>query len=313
MKQSSDILQILLLDGTAFGFLCWVLAVLIIAQLIKLAMVPVKLVAVLWRFRWSVILRFSKFGAAMVLASALCCWVFRSQIADKIQYIEQRYLLPAFPNADTSTHALAIYEQELAKRVDAYEFAIVQRRTHEIAAKVGSNPLAIYEVAYSECGLNPFTIRRDGIAAGWIQFTNAGLKGLTISGQPATLQAVKDACQRRDAVLIMDLTEQYLVSRSKGTPMPRAADVYVCVFAPGHLGRPNEKTLYEGWANPAYYLNAGLDGYYTATIDGRQQIFRSSGACDGRITINDLDLCLQAKKSRLLQRYNHTFTSNSSL
>ena len=64
--------------------------------------------------------------------------------------------------------------------------------------KVGCSPLAIYEVAYSECGLNPFRIRDDGVAAGWIQFTTNGLPGIPTDGRQTTLPEVKDACRRRD-------------------------------------------------------------------------------------------------------------------
>jgi len=301
----------MLADSSWVGYLCWVIIVLLLAQVIKVVMVPLRMLRYLWAVRWRLLIRPSVIGTIQICAIALLLWSFRGPLTNEMQYIEQRYIRPAYEISDTSTHALAIYEQQLAKRVDAYEFEIVQRRTREIAGKVGSTPLAIYEVAFSECGLNPFEVRSDGVAAGWIQFTTAGLNGLTIAGQPATLSAVKDACNRRDAALIMDLTEQYFVTRAKGTPMPRAVDVYVCVFAPGYIGQPDNRALYEGWNNPAYYLNAGLDGYYTATIDGRQQIFRSKSACDGRITINDLDLCLQAKKSRLIQQSNYSFNKAS--
>lgn len=312
MKQASDILQIMLSDGSWVGYVCWVLAVLVMAQAIKVVLAPLALFKYLWAVRWSILLRPGKWSMVKVCALALVLWVFRSPLTDRIQYLEQRYINPAFTIGDTSTHTMALYELELARRVDPYELEIVKRRTRQIAARVGSTPLAIYEVAYAECGLNPFEVRSDGVAAGWIQFTNAGLDGLTIGGEQATLSQVKAACKVRDVGLIMDLTEQYLVSRAKGASLPRSVDVYVCVFAPGHIGRPDTKVLYAGWNNPSYYMNAGLDGYYTKLIDGRQHIFRSRSACDGQITIDDLNLALQAKKSRLIQKYN-SFTSQSNL
>ncbi len=313
MQQASDIIQIMLTDGTWIGYVCWVIAVLLFFQLLKLAFVPVRLFAWVWSIRHIIFVTPGKWFLAKVLLCALLLWMMRNQVSDGIQYVEQRYIHPAFVMDDTTRHTMAIYEAELSKRLDSYEFETVKNRTHEMAAKYGSTPLAIYEVAYSECGLNPFTIRTDGVAAGWIQFTNAGLNGLMINGRKATLEQVKDACRRRDIETIMDLTDQYFATRTKGMPLTRSVDVYVCVFAPGHIGKPDNQVLYEGRNNPSYYMNKGLDGYYIANIGGRQQIFRSQAACDGRITIQDMALALQAKKSRLIRQYNTFTTSNSSL
>lgn len=313
MQQASDILQIMLTDGSIVGYACWVIALLLALQALKFALIPIKLCAWIWSMRRHIIIVPGGWMIAQVCLIALVLWSARYRVSDAIQYMEQRYIHPAFAMDDTSRHAMAIYELELSKQVDSYEYEIIRNRTHEMAAKLGTTPLAIYEVAYSECGLNPFLIRKDGVAAGWIQFTNAGVQGLTINGQPATLSQVKSACARRDAALIMDLTEQYLSTRANGTQLPRSADVYVCVFAPGHIGKPDSQVLYEGMNNPAYYLNRGLDGYYTTTINGRPQIFRSNAACDGRITIQDMALALQAKKSRLIQQYGTFTTANNSL
>jgi len=297
MKAFFDICQVLLTDGGLIGAMAWVIACLVFWQAAKLLSTCYFVLAWIWRHRWDVLLRPSKSTLVLVLCSAFLAWCFRLQINDQIQYIEQAYISPEFVQPDTSTHALAIYEAELSKRVDPYELEIIKRRTGEIAAKVGTTPLAIYEVAYSECGLDPFRVRTDGIAAGWIQFTTAGLSGLVLNGKPATLSAVKELCKNRRTLEIMNLTEQYFLTRAKGKPMPRACDVYCCVFAPGYIGRPDDTVLYSGWSNPAYYLNAGLDGYY---LQG-DQIFRSRKACDGKITISDLNLALQSKKAQLFR------------
>jgi hypothetical protein len=101
----------------------------------------------------------------------------------------------------------------------------------------------------------------------------------------------------------MDLTEMYLVSRSKGKPMPRSCDVYTCVFAPGYLGFGDDQNLYSISDGDAYYLNAGLDGYYLQQVGDKQIIMHSRKAADGRITINDLALALAAKKAALAKKY----------
>ena len=216
-------------------------------------------------------------------------------LSDGIQHLEQRYLHPTYLQADTAQWVVDVYEQEMSRHLYPSEIEIVRQRTRQIAARVGSTPLAIYEVAYSECGLNPFCVRKDGIAAGWIQFTTAGLHGLGY-----TLSDVKAACQRRDTRFIMDLTEAYLISRAKGRALPRACDIYTCVFAPGWLGVADDVALYCTSHGAAYDLNAGLDGYYLCDQGGRQLIMQSRQARDGRITITDLRLCLESKKAGLL-------------
>lgn len=250
------------------------------------------------RWLWAHIFRIRLGMAVMVCVLSVAIYLGRWQIIDALQYWEQT-LQPAYVSGDTSTHALAIYETELGKYCDQYEAEIVKRRTREIAAKIGCSPLAIYEVAYSECGMNPFCIRKDGIAAGWIQFTTVGLTGLDCS-----LEDVKAYCRNRDTERIMALTERYFISRSGGKKMTDATDVYVATFAPGYLGSADGQVLYAGLSNPAYYLNDIFDGYFAKVLpDGRRQIFRTRSAIDGRITIGELRLHLEAKKAKLINNY----------
>lgn len=305
MKPAIDLSQILLSLPGVFGYIACVLLLLLLWQVMRLAGEVVALagnaaalIGTALRYLRSVLIRPTwprLFGVGII---ALPLSFFRLEISDALQVLEQR-INPAFVTSDTSRHALAVYEAELSRRVDTYEAQVIRRRTEEMAAKVGSTPLAIYEVAFSECGLNPFEIRKDGKAAGWIQFTRSGLIGL-----PATLEQVKEMCRRRDVEGIMDLTEQYLISRAAGRPLPAAVDVYTAVFAPAFVGREEDAVMYSGWSNDAYALNMGLDGYFTeVTADGRQRIVRSLARCDGKITIRDLRLHLEAKKSRLLSRH----------
>lgn len=298
MKPLADLLQILLSLPGAWSYIACILLVILAVQFLRIAGLLWSVLRILFNTVRRVAVKPSIWGMICVSVFALPIWAFRLPISDGIQWYEQRYLSPLVFVPDTSSHVTAIYEMELAKYCDPYECGIIQRRTREIASKIGSTPLAIYEVAYSECGMNPFVIRTDGVAAGWIQFTRAGLTGTGV-----TLEEVKRACQNRNAGFVMDLTEVYLLDRAKGKPMPRSCDIYTCVFAPGHLGQGDEQTLYSCRDGAAYYLNAGLDGYYIQQVGDRQLIMNSRKARDGRITINDLSLALAAKKAGLVERW----------
>lgn len=236
----------------------------------------------------------SKVGLVCLMAAALPVYLLRGPLVDNMQYMEQIFT-PAYISGDTSAHALALYEAELEKHCDTYEAAIVKRRTREMATKIGCAPLALYEVAHSECGLNPFCIRGDGVAAGWIQFTSAGLG--FVPG--VTLPQVKQACKDRDVEKIMQWTEIYLVGAAGGKPITDATDVYVAVFAPGYVGADDGQVLYSAARDGAkYWLNVVFDGYY---VDGKGRIICRESAKDGRITVGELRLHLEAKKARLLK------------
>jgi hypothetical protein len=252
----------------------------------------VKVVRISWGFiRRFIVLPIGR-RVFYILALASPLFVCRLPLADALQYAEFVFI-PAYEVSDTSSYAVSIYEAELRKRVRPDEAEIVIQRTREIAAKTGSTPLAIYEVAHSECGLDPFCVRTDGVAAGWIQFTTVGLTGLGYN-----LAQVKQACRERNTAFIMDLTERYLLDRAKGKALNDALQVYLCVFAPAFIAADENAVLYQGWNNPAYYLNSGFDGYYSQ--NGR--IFRAHSVKDGRIKINEIKMHLAAKKSRLLQK-----------
>lgn len=292
MKPISDLFQIGLSLPGALGFIASALLVWAVWQLVRSAGELLRLTRILAAWLWFRLFRLTKSSVVIICLAAVPVYFMRFAVIDKLQYFEQ-WATPAYVTGDTSAHALALYEAALERHCDTYEAAIVKRRTREIAAKVGCSPLALMEVYYSECGLNPFEIRKDGIAAGIIQFTSAGATGIT------TLPAVKEACLKRDIGKIMDWTEAYMVRASAGRPLGDAVGVYVAVFAPGFVGADDGQVLYQGWGNPAYTLNACFDGYY---LDSKGRIFRSADVCDGRITIGELRLHLEAKKARLLKK-----------
>lgn len=250
----------------------------------------------LLRVAASYVVPFWKIGTAIKTAVIACAlWLFSGAISDALQYIEQYYLNPVYytTTAPDTLEMLAQYEAEIRKHTDGFEFDVLKNETEKTAVAIGSTPLAIYETAYLECGLNPFRVRDDGVAAGWIQFTRAGLAGLDIDGQKYTLEQVRSACRARDIRLIMRLTDAYLKrkhERAGRIPLNNGIDLYLAVFAPAHIGAPPEQIVYEGRGNPAYDLNSGLDGW---EVDGGKIV---RGRCDGRITVFEIFLCLTRKK-----------------
>lgn len=236
--------------------------------------------------------------ALKIVVTACVFYLFSGTISDALQYVEQHYTNPVYysTTAPDTLEMLARYEAEIRKHTDGFEFDVLRRETDATAVAIGSTPLAIYETAYLECGLNPFRVRDDGVAAGWIQFTRAGLSGLVIDGNRYTLEQVRAACRARDIRLIMRLTDAYLKrkhERAGGVPLNNGIDLYLAVFAPAHIGAPPERVVYAGRGNPAYDLNSGLDGW----VVENGKIVR--GSRDGRITVFEIYLCLERKKSML--------------
>jgi hypothetical protein len=299
VKKILDIFQFTLDLPGPLALIACVLFVLLCWQALKLACTGFYL------FGWCidalkrVLISLSVKNVALCGLFALPIFLLRAQVSDLAQWVEQRYVDPAYMVADTSPHITAIFEMEIDRRLDKYESEVVKTRTRQLAARIGSTPLSIYMVALSECGLDPFRIRDDGTAASWIQFTTIGLHGLGVS-----LAEVKNMCYRRDIVGIMDLTDRYILRAAGTTPLPRPCDAYTAVFAPAYIGKPDDFVLYSGWDNPAYYLNApALDGFYIA--DGL--ILQSRRMFDGKITIQDLYLSLEAKKARLIAAHGRRY------
>ena len=295
----TDLLQILLSLPGWFGLAGCLLVVFLAAQALKIVSKTLSLLRLCVHTARTWIIQMNMKRMALYTLCAACLMPVKPQAVTALEWVENNWIDPVYVTpADTSAWALSRYEAALEKNLSPGEAETVKRRTRETAARVGSTPLAIYEVAYSECGLNPFCIRKDGIAAGWIQFTAVGLQGLGVS-----LERVKQACRNRETGLIMDLTEAYLVQASAGRPLPTSTDIYTAIFAPSFVGREGSAVLYSGWNRPSYFLNAGLDGHkyrVKRLPDGREKLvwYRSP---DGAITINDLRWALAAKRAMFLK------------
>lgn len=290
MTAITDALQIALSQSGWLLFFACVGIVLLTWHALRLTGAAWRVVcAVLIPVNWQSLL-------TVALLSCLLC-VFAGPAHDLLQDIEVRYLRPVYIGqytADDETK-IRLYEAEIRRHTTPPEFEIVKTETARTAERIGSTPLAIYEAAWLECGLNPFRVRDDHVAAGWIQFTRVGLRGLGVS-----LEQVIAACQRRDAALIMRLTDQYLTRKAsrlpEGATLQNTIDLYLAVFAPAHVGAEPDRVVYAGFSNPAYYKNSGLDGWKVEN----GKIVR--GEKDGKITAEEIHFCLERKKGLLLSR-----------
>ena len=309
-KATLDFIQSLLQQDTWLRWIVCILLVYLALQVLRIARLALQFFIQFLKKSYRFIFIWGKRNLIVIGILGTLLWLFSNPLIDLLQEIEQRFLDPVYVdqygNYDEE-HLIAIYEAELSKRVDPYEKAVVVRRTRETAAKIQSTPLAIYEAAWLECGLKPFRVRSDEVAAGWIQFTRVGLGSLTHNGKPVSFEQVLTACRNRDIVFIMDLTEQYLVRKyeqSGRKPLHNTIDLYLALFAPALIGAPSERVVYQGFDNPSYYKNDGLDGWYTTEdAQGRRQIIRKRSERDGKITIYEIFLALEAKKARLIENY----------
>jgi hypothetical protein len=235
-----------------------------------------------------------RFGVMLLLGYTVS--FFRAEISDFVQRFETPIYSGQYDGLSSDNISEA-FERRIMDLNPAYISNEVIKRTRLLAAELQIPAHYIYQTALSECSLKPLTIRRDGIAAGWIQFTTIGLSGITSE----SLADVKQYCKNGQISQIMDLTDKYVRYHTKGKKIERAVDFYLVVFSPANLGRGNDAVLYEGANNPAYYLNGIFDGY-TQKADGR--IVRSRKNIDYRITVGELALCIEAKKNALIYSVN---------
>lgn len=222
--------------------------------------------------------------------------VLKKPLDDMWEFVYTRFVEPAGAVNVTSDKVRQALRAELREKVDGYTYEVVERWTDSTARAIGCQPEAIYMVALLECGLNPFRVRDDRVAAGWLQFTRVGLQRHGVR-----LEKVIDACNRKDAHFVMALSHAYLTERQRqhGRPLNTAIDVYLAVFAPAKIGQDGSAVIYEGASNPAYYMNSGLDGWKIST---NGVIYRSQK--DGRITVEELYLCMMRRVSLCAQKWN---------
>ena len=301
MKTLLDILQNLLLDGGIIGLATWLILSVILLQVLKIVFLIFRMFGKLYTNRFVVLLRPSWITATFALFMCLCFWHYRVELNGQLQYIEQVYLDPVYVNSDTSFWAISMYEQELKRNVSESEFDIVKRETARMAYEIQASPLAIYEVAYSECRMNPFAVNiknGDTVAVGWIQLTRAGINQINIDGRPVSWKQIKSWIASRNVVAMMEASRQYMITRAKGRALPTSTDVYIAVFAPGFIGYSDEQTLYSKASWPqAYYENRGMDGYGLVG----DKIIKGSAFIDGKITVQDMRLHLALNKSKFLK------------
>lgn len=292
MKQAIDIIQILLTDLGPFSFLMAVVLAWALIQAGKLAGFAVH--GIVLAAKGVSAISFNPFklnNAALVLLIGSVIYISGENVTNGLQYVEQR-INPTHTTSDTSFFAESRFEDVIKQHTNEAQFLTVRDSTRALAKEIGCRPQDIYLVAYSECGLNPFTIRKDGIAAGWIQFTRAGVKGLGRS-----LEDVKAACNAKDAVEVMRLTGAYIRRAAGGRKIESATDFYCAVFAPAKMRAGMDDALYSGLSNPEYYLNSGLDGYFVES----GKVLYLPHLKDGKLTKRDLMAALEYKKAKFLK------------
>ena len=240
------------------------------------------------------------------LTIVLC--YFAPQIHDQFQRWEQTHTHPTYVIQHAEPEVAYAYEKQAEQHLTQSELAFFKRRVDEISAKIGSTPLALMEVGFSECGLNPFAFNidpktGDTLAAGFIQFTPTGLLPCYLDGQRVTYRQVKAWCRARNLERIMACTEVYFDAFARGRALPRPIDIYLAVFAPRFIGFGPEQTMYDKWNTPKQYYGGGneyFDGYFVETRNGKPLILRLNSHMDGRITVGELALHLEKKKSLLV-------------
>lgn len=301
MKNLSDLIQILCLDGGAIGFLTWLVIVTVALYVLTAVnrtarMVLSQIGRILLKPTWEM--------GFTILFFTILCFCFRSTISDQWQYVEQVYWFPTYDSSDTSAWATERYESELKRYVSESEFTTIKAATARTAAAIGAKPIDIYEVAYSECGLNPFAanvnkLTGDTVAFGWIQFTRAGCIGLQCNAAPVNMATVKAWGKTRNVPAMMQATHDYLTGRANGQRLESAVQVYICIFAPAFCGAGENTVLYAASSSAPqnYWQNAGFDGY--GLQDGK--IIKSNKFIDRKITVQDLRLHLAVKKARFLK------------
>jgi hypothetical protein len=292
VKKAIDIIQLLLTDLGPFSFLMAVILAWALFQAGKVAGFLLQACVLAAKAIRAVSFNpFTIHNGALVLLVGSIIYLKGDTVTTGLQYIEQR-ISPTYITNDTSFFAESRFEDVIKRHTNEAQFLTVRDSTRALAKEIGCRPQDIYLVAYSECGLNPFTVRTDGIAAGWIQFTRAGVKGLGRS-----LEDVKAACSAKDAVEVMRLTGAYIRRAAAGRKVETAQDFYCAVFAPAKMGAGMDDALYSGFSNPEYYLNAGLDGYFLES----GKVLYLPHLKDGKLTKRDLMAALEYKKAKFLK------------
>lgn len=282
--------------------LSFLLLALLLAQGFKIIRRLTTLTVFALRLLRSMVLKATLENAIGILVLACLLWALESPINWAVQQWVTPTYAEQFEDLDTE-HEASIFEQELCRlNPDTYVTDTVKHYTARTARALGVPRSWLYACALNECDLNPFVVRSDKVAASWSQLTNNGLAGLKYGGRDATMNDVIHACNARDISTIMQFSEIYYLDRwilQKRPALSRPVDVYLLLFAPAFAGRPDDAILYQGYRNPAYYKNAGIDGYYLQ--DGK--IMHTEAAKDGKITIAELGLFQQAKTIKLINRY----------
>jgi len=303
MKQAFDFVQVMFgISDPSIRFIGIALVFLAVWILLKTVSAAAEWI---WKALKKCLPAPSIINAFLLVAMTFVGWINSQAIHDGTQFIEQYWFDPVYiwqsSLADPDIRE-AMYEIKFKQNFRAdegWKFNVLKKRTKALADSIGTTTLAIYEMADLECHGDPFNIRSDQVAAGWIQFTDAGCKGLNFT----KLQVI-DACKKRDINFIMDATDAYMIRKfrrlKKGTTLADGIDLYLAVFAPAFIGKGPEVVVYQGYDNPAYYKNSGLDGWYLLG----NKIMQSDSRKDGKICVGEIFLALENRKAKMVRNMN---------
>ncbi|GAB4043127.1 transglycosylase SLT domain-containing protein [Spirosoma litoris] len=154
----------------------------------------------------------------------------------------------------------------------SYRMAFIEK-VKAVCSRLGINPdwLMIVMDFESAGTFSPSVTNKGSGAVGLIQFTESGIVGLGVT--LAQLKAMT-------AIQQLDYVEKYLTPyKSK---FATVYDVYLAVFAPAYLGKPDEQVVYTKTASTdigkrRYELNKALDtnGDGNITIWEIKQVIRN--------------------------------------
>ena len=289
MKNALDILQITL-QTPGLNYAAIAALILLLWILLNTVRATIKLSFAVAR---EILPKITVFRSVLIVILTIFAVQNATNISDYIQYWETKgeaVAVTEYKQFSTSK-TVAIFEAALRANTLPEEYNIITDSIEALRIEFGMDSLAAYQCMACECSMNPFIIRKDGVAAGIIQFTENGCKGLGFD-----LSAVKNWCEQRDAKRIMWATGQYLRSRANGKQVKTGLDFYMIVFAPGYLGKPPHQVLYN--SGDAYRLNAGMDGF--CIQDGI--IVRHPSAVNGDITVNDVNLWMLYKSGQIIKK-----------
>lgn len=132
-----------------------------------------------------------------------------------------------------------------------------RRKVLAVAQRIGCDPSHLMACMWFESKLNPAAVNSLSGASGLIQFMpkTAIALGTTVE----QIREMSDVDQ-------LDLVERYFLENGYAGRIPTLADVYMAIFWPRAIGRPDDYQIVTDPESAAYVQNRGLDLNKDGTI-----------------------------------------------